>query len=122
MSSFDEWLQVYQDAYDFPRQIEDLGCPRCGSNELRLRFVEYDVSNPVGYAAFWCNNCLRGIVVDRTVVPSGGICASRDSGEIPNYEIVAPLLFGGPTSWPGPSVKAGYRASPGCAIIREWIL
>ena len=45
----------------------------------------------VGHAAFWCNNCMRGIVACRSIAPREGIRALRDSGGIPDYKIVAPL-------------------------------
>jgi hypothetical protein len=92
MATFDEWLEAYSDAYEMiPGPLTD-ACPNCGHHRLRLVFTG-DLDRMIGYAHFWCDNCLQGIGISRTTIPAGAtvqdIRHPPDTREpkIPNYQL-----------------------------------
>jgi len=93
MASFDEWLVAFDQVYRSLPDIEEVACPNCAHPTLRLVFTARPGAD-VGYAAFWCDNCLQGIHLSRTVVPEGVEVrdASVPIGErlpaIPDYNAV----------------------------------
>ena len=93
MATYDQWLDAYSDAYDvIPGPLVD-ACPNCGHRCLRLVFTG-DPDRAVGYAHFWCDNCLQGIGISRTTIPDGAVVQDirqpREEREpkIPNYRLV----------------------------------
>ncbi|BAL86476.1 hypothetical protein AMIS_12560 [Actinoplanes missouriensis 431] len=94
MATFDQWLDAYSDAYDMIPGPIDAACPNCGQQCLRLVFTSVP-GRDVGYAHFWCDNCLQGIGVSRTLVPEHALVQDgrlpRDEREpkIPNFRIAS---------------------------------
>jgi hypothetical protein len=93
MATFDQWLDAYSAAYDMvPGPLVD-ACPNCGHRYLRLVFTG-DLDRMVGYAHFWCGNCLQGIGISRTAIPEGGVVQDihlpweQREPKIPNYQLV----------------------------------
>jgi hypothetical protein len=93
MASFEDWLETFDEVYRAMPGGGSVACPNCGHRELRLVFTVRPGSD-VGYAAFWCDNCLEGIHISRAVVPAGAVV--RDASlpsegrepKIPNYHVV----------------------------------
>lgn len=72
MATFDQWLDLFSDAYDSVPGPLVMPCPNCGHRCLRLVFT----GNPdqmVGYAHFWCDHCLEGIGTSRTIIPDDAV-------------------------------------------------
>lgn len=72
MSTYDQWLDAFSAAYDVVPDPVTAECPRCGQRCLRLVFTG-DLDRQVGYAHFWCDNCLHGIGISRTTIPEGAV-------------------------------------------------
>lgn len=93
MATFDQWLDAYSSAYDTVPEPSADACPNCGHRCLRLVFTG-DLDRMVGYAHFWCDNCLQGIGISRTTIPDDAIVQDihqpREQREpkIPNYQLV----------------------------------
>ena len=94
MATWDDWISAYGTAYEAVPDNPHLPCPNCSHDALRLVFTG-NIEQSVGWAAFWCDNCLQGITVSRTSIPPGAVVRSiTDAPEerlprIPNYQIVA---------------------------------
>ena len=69
MATYDQWLDVYSDAYDMLPGHVEIACPNCGRHCLRIVFTGRP-DRDVGYAAFWCDHCLQGIGISRTLIPA----------------------------------------------------
>ena len=93
MATFEEWLARYEAAYAAIPQAADAACPNCGYEGLRLAFTG-DIATAIGWAAFWCDNCLQGITLSRVPIPDGAVV--RDISQpperrrplIPDFQIV----------------------------------
>jgi hypothetical protein len=91
MATFDDWLEAYSEVY---QGGVDAPCPHCGHRTLRLVFTG-DVEKGIGYAHFWCDNCLRGIGISRAHLPAGAIVRDihlppeRREPQIPHFTFVA---------------------------------
>ncbi|MBM9504704.1 hypothetical protein [Actinacidiphila acididurans] len=91
-----DWLSVFEEHYAaLPAAAERRACPNCGAERLRLAFTGLEPER-VGYAAFWCDDCLFGIHVSRCQVPTGVPMDSLHtpvelrSVRIPNYTLLWP--------------------------------
>ena len=89
-ASFEQWLQVFNAAYEAPDGVGRLRCPECGANDLVLQFVLYGKDPHEGRVAFWCNTCHFGIAPGRITVPAGGETVRLEDAHIPKYRIVPP--------------------------------
>lgn len=93
MATYDQWLDAYSAAYDMVPGALVVACPNCGRHCLRLVFTG-DLERKVGYAHFWCDNCLQGIGISRTTIPDEAVVQDihlpREQREpkVPNYELV----------------------------------
>ncbi|MBO3736853.1 hypothetical protein [Actinoplanes flavus] len=93
MTTYDRWLDAYSAAYDTVPEPFEIACPQCGSKRLRLVFTG-DPGSDVGYAHLWCDNCLYGIGVSRTIIPDGAVVQDIRQAPadrlppIPNYRLV----------------------------------
>ncbi|GAA0449029.1 hypothetical protein Aca07nite_80240 [Actinoplanes capillaceus] len=93
MTTYDRWLDAYSVAYDTVHEPFEIPCPHCGSTRLRLVFTGNPESD-VGYAHFWCDHCLYGIGVSRTVIPDGAVVqdirqvSAERQPSIPNYRLI----------------------------------
>ena len=93
MASFEDWLEAFDVVYRTMSGDGRVACPNCGHQALRLVFTVRPGSD-VGYAAFWCDNCLEGVHISRAVVPGGAVV--RDASlpfedrepKIPDYKVV----------------------------------
>ncbi|MEU8242051.1 hypothetical protein AB0C07_27680 [Actinoplanes missouriensis] len=91
-ATHDQWLEAFGAAYDAVPDPIDLPCPNCGHHRLNLVFTG-DREELVGYAAFWCDNCLQGIVTSRTIIPEQSVIrdihlpADQREPKIPNFQI-----------------------------------
>jgi hypothetical protein len=89
------WFDAFNRVYEALPGASDEPCPNCGQNALHIAFRGYPRRRE-GYAAFWCSNCLQGIVVSRLDdipegVPMSDIRTTGDdewSASIPNFENV----------------------------------
>ncbi|MFB9239347.1 hypothetical protein ACFFWC_28070 [Plantactinospora siamensis] len=94
MATWDEWSSAYEAAYLALPEDLNVPCPNCGHRCLRLVFTGH-LDRGVGYASFWCDNCLQGIVVSRAPIPAGSVTRSIDEApddrlpRIPNYQVVS---------------------------------
>jgi hypothetical protein len=94
MATREQWLDSYEIVYDAIPGDPHVPCPNCGHDTLRLVFTG-DPERMVGYAGFWCDNCLQGIGISRAPIPDGAIMQNiHDAPEdrqpkIPNYQLVA---------------------------------
>lgn len=92
-ATYDEWLDAFNVAYDAIPDAIDEACPNCGHHCLRLVFTG-DLDGGAGYAHFWCDHCLLGIGLSRTVIPDHAVVQDirlpRDERQppIPNYRLV----------------------------------
>jgi hypothetical protein len=85
MATYDQWLDAFSDAYDLVPAPPIAECPHCGHPSLRLVFTG-DLDRMVGYAHFWCDNCLHGIGISRTTIPDGAqskTSTSQDNNATP---------------------------------------
>ncbi|MCL2731843.1 MAG: hypothetical protein FWE15_17670 [Actinomycetia bacterium] len=64
------WLTALARITDRSGDPQGVPCPRCGRDELALRYV-VDPDSRVGYVLFWCGACLHGISVSRARAPEG---------------------------------------------------
>jgi hypothetical protein len=94
MSTWDDWAAKDEAAYSaVPRDLH-AACPNCGHDALRLVFTGR-VDEGVGYASFWCDHCLQGIVVSRAPIPPAAVVRSIDDPpaerkpEVPNYTVIS---------------------------------
>jgi hypothetical protein len=87
-SLFQAWMDAYQDAWIDPSSVPTLRCPSCESKSLRLIFLVKDSEAENGKAAFWCGNCLNGLIPMRAPLPSGGTTVREGEEVIPNYRLV----------------------------------
>jgi hypothetical protein len=88
-ASWDQWVDAYEVAYFAPGDIRDQACPNCGKHCLNLVFVVHGKDGR-GHAAFWCGNCLNGLVMSTVAPPEGATRDDETPVEIPNYAVVAP--------------------------------
>jgi hypothetical protein len=94
MATWEEWSVKYEAAYSAAPDNLHAPCPNCGHDALRLVFTGHE-STGVGYASFWCDNCLQGIVISRAPIPVGATVRPIEQApedrrpQIPNFEIVA---------------------------------
>ena len=90
MASYEQWLDVFQQAYCAPDRVSELACPNCGARELRLRFVLYGNQGHEASAVFWCDSCLEGMPPGPSEVPAACTPVRREDAHVPNYRIVPP--------------------------------
>jgi hypothetical protein len=92
-ATYDQWLDAFDIAYQaVPGPIE-LACPNCGHHRLNVVFTG-DRVKLLGYANFWCDHCLLGIVTCRTYIPEE-VTVIRDihlpeeqrEPKVPNFQI-----------------------------------
>lgn len=95
-ASWGVWLEAYeQHCKALPGRANHRPCPSCGSDDLRLTFTGQPEQR-VGYAAFWCDDCLVGIHLSRCPVPEGVPMESLDTPveqravRVPNYTLLWP--------------------------------
>ncbi|RAK39825.1 hypothetical protein B0I29_104364 [Actinoplanes lutulentus] len=72
MATSEQWWDTFRAACDAVPGPVDLACPNCGHQCLRLVFTG-NLDRAVGYAQFWCDNCLQGIGISRTHIPDGAV-------------------------------------------------
>lgn len=93
MTAWDDWIAAYEMVYVALPSRGDVPCPACGHSELRLVFTG-DLDRAVGYASFWCEACLHGVVISRVPIPDGAVARSRDVPpeerlpKIPNFTLI----------------------------------
>lgn len=93
MAAYDEWFEAFGDAYDAVPERTATACPRCGHRRLRLVFTGEPGGNS-GYAQFWCEHCLHGIVTSRTGIPDGAelrdirLPVEERVPRVPHFELV----------------------------------
>lgn len=93
MATWDDWSAKYEAVFEAIPEDPHLPCPNCGADALRLVFTGH-VSTATGYASFWCDSCLQGIVISRAPIPDGAIVRSIEQApqdrrpQIPNFTIV----------------------------------
>jgi hypothetical protein len=90
----DAWFDAFNRVYAALPGPPDESCPNCGHNSLHIAFRGYPRERE-GWAAFWCSNCLQGIIVSRVEdIPTGvPISDLKDDGadwvaSIPNFSNV----------------------------------
>ncbi|MET0236095.1 MAG: hypothetical protein ABW224_15730 [Kibdelosporangium sp.] len=94
-ASYTAWEQAYARVYAALPGPPPIVCPNCGVNALRTEFVG-DVDIRMGWAAFWCGNCMFGITMSRVEVPDGVRIHDRKGSReerrkvIPNFTMVQP--------------------------------
>jgi hypothetical protein len=93
MATWEDWSAKYEAAHQAVPDDLHAPCPNCGSDALRLVFTGR-VSTAIGYASFWCDNCLQGIVISRAPIPEAAVIRSIDQDpddrrpQIPNFILV----------------------------------
>jgi hypothetical protein len=95
-ASWSAWLDAYEQVYGHLPATSHVPCPRCDADALRVVFTGH-ADDRIGYASFWCDNCLFGIHLSRVPVPEGvemlpyGLSPEQRAVHVPpNYEIVPP--------------------------------
>jgi hypothetical protein len=71
-ATYDQWLDAFDIAYRAVPGPYDLACPNCGHHRLDVVFTG-DLDRLVGYAAFWCDHCMQGIVTSRIHIPESAV-------------------------------------------------
>lgn len=95
LTSWEKWLEAYQEYHKKPSDGASAACPNCGFRLLNLIYAGYPGSG-VGYASFWCSECLTGISISRCQVPTDarfislGVSLEERAAIIPDYVLVAP--------------------------------
>jgi len=93
MATFDDWMDVYEEAYDALPDTANLACPHCGHHTLRLVFTG-DLEEGIGFGHFWCDTCLLGVGISRTSIPEGAVTqdirlpTEERRPAIPNFRLV----------------------------------
>ncbi|MGW2841421.1 hypothetical protein ACWCWD_26935 [Streptomyces sp. NPDC001493] len=64
------WLRALGQVIDRSGDTSPVGCPDCGHHRLAVRYL-VDPDSRTGYALFWCDSCLHGILVSRVRAPDG---------------------------------------------------
>ncbi|WP_434740257.1 hypothetical protein [Micromonospora sp. SH-82] len=75
MASFDDWVEAYEKVYRSLPASSEPPCPNCGNPTLRLVFTA-PPGERFGFASFWCDTCLEGIHISRTLLPPGATTRS----------------------------------------------
>jgi hypothetical protein len=94
VASWEQWLAKYEAAYEAIPEDLPAACPNCGHDALRLVFTG-NTTRLVGWAAFWCDNCLQGITISRVQIPEGAVIRDIDQApehrrpELPDFEVVS---------------------------------
>jgi hypothetical protein len=94
MATRENWKDAWSVVYEAIPADSHTPCPNCGSDALRIVFTA-DPHRDVGYAEFWCDNCLEGIGVSRTVIPEGAVVRNiHDAPEdrrpkIPDFTLIS---------------------------------
>jgi hypothetical protein len=94
VASWEQWLAKYEAAYEAIPEDLPAACPNCGHDALRLVFTG-NTARLVGWAAFWCDNCLQGITISRVQIPEGAVIRDIDQApehrrpELPDFEVVS---------------------------------
>jgi hypothetical protein len=86
--NFERWLDAFESAYQNPQAVSAVACPACGHQALTMVFVVEEAGETRAIVAFWCNDCLRGLPANTTVVPQGTQAVVRGTESIPNYDLV----------------------------------
>lgn len=93
MATPEKWREAFRAACDALPEPFDIACPNCGRCRLRLVFTG-NLNRGVGYAQFWCDNCLNGIGISRTFIPDGAVTqdirlpVDERLPKIPNFRLV----------------------------------
>lgn len=87
-ASRSEWLAVFDRAYRRVDAVGEIPCPGCGRSALRLAFVVDSLDSPDATAAFWCGECLQGLMPNRVHVPHGASPTLRGTERVPDYHLV----------------------------------
>lgn len=90
MTSYEQWLDVFQQAYRAPDRVSRSSCPNCGARELHLVFVRYGSQGRGASAVFWCGNCLQGLPPGPSEVPAACTPVRSEDAHVPDYQIVPP--------------------------------
>lgn len=88
--SHGDWLAAYERAYMGSDNLSRLPCPSCSQRCLQLVFVATRRQDAIGHGAFWCDNCLCGVVLDRVILPANGRREIAGQEHVPSYRIVPP--------------------------------
>ena len=93
--NFDKWLYLSADINSSLPKETQLLCPICGKDSIDFQYVG-DVDAKVGYLDVWCNECLNGINISRTILPENANILSYSTPKeeitrrIPNFKHVTP--------------------------------
>ncbi|EFS02809.1 hypothetical protein NT04LS_2103 [Listeria seeligeri FSL S4-171] len=92
---FNKWLMIYSNIADNPLKMEALKCPNCKNmGTIDYYFIPYTINNELGSAYIWCNDCKKGIHLDRVGIPKNTKIIIDESIKldevIPSFKEVTP--------------------------------
>ncbi len=87
-SFYERWVDVYEQAYRNPGNLDSVVCPHCGRLALNLIFIVDVPGETRSTFVFWCAACLGGLPPNRTRTPLHALPVFRGTEHVPNYELV----------------------------------
>ena len=93
-ATLEDWEDAWDAVYDAIPGDADVACPNCGHRTLRLVFTG-DLDEDFGWGSFWCDTCLQGLHICRSIIPDGAIVRDihlpreEQLPRIPNFQLVA---------------------------------
>lgn len=85
-----EWIKTVSEIMDSLDNTNQIKCPNCRKSGIEYIYVG-DEKTRVGYLQIWCNKCLKGTYVSRTVAPQDAkFITFNDNVKnfVPEYEII----------------------------------
>ena len=85
------WIKASSNIKDDPRNCI---CPQCSHSGLRIQYIG-DLDTRVGYALVWCDNCLHGIHISRTLIPADvhalpfSVSAEEMAHYVPAFKLIS---------------------------------
>lgn len=91
---FKKWLMTAGNISKSLNEIGNFECPNCGKKCLDYIYIG-NKKTRIGYLQVWCNECLNGINISRTLIPQSAKMLSFDTTEdlnkiIPSYHKITP--------------------------------
>ena len=85
-----EWCNIFKQISDDYSKYNEITCPICGEKRIKYMFVG-DPKNRVGYLQIWCDKCLKGIHISRSIAPLDANFISMEEnaeGLLPKFELL----------------------------------
>ena len=83
-----EWTRVVSQMIEDFNNISQIKCPNCSKYGIDYIYIG-DGSTRIGFLQIWCNKCLKGICISRTIAPLNAKFVTFETdlkGIVPKFE------------------------------------